>query len=355
MSHEIRTPMTGILGFTELLKDPELSEEEKIEYLDIIDQSGHRLLNIINDIVEISKIEAGMIAPKISECSVKQHLEYIEKFFKPEAEKKGIQLKLNNDFSSIDTPVQTDSEKLYAVLTNLVKNAIKYSDKGTIEVGCVKKRTAFEFYVKDEGFGIPQDKQKEIFDRFVRVNSSKKRIIEGTGLGLAITKAYLDMLGGKMWLKSNPGEGSTFYFTLPAANEIAEIGREETSVENEAISRNISVLIAEDDEFSLKLLKKYLSPYSSKIYYARNGKEAVDMYCSNPDTQLILMDVQMPEMNGHEATREIRKINKDVVIIAQTAFAFSNDKISAFEAGCTDYIPKPVNKEMIKNIIMKYF
>jgi PAS domain S-box-containing protein len=356
MSHEIRTPMNGILGFAELLKDSEITEEEKLEYLDIIDQSGHRLLNIINDIVEISKIEAGMIVPKITECNVNQHLEYVEKFFNPEAEKKGIHLMIKNGLSSTDAVLRTDSEKLYAILINLVKNAIKYSDKGTIEIGCTKDNAEFRFYVKDEGIGIPEDKQDAIFNRFVRVSSSQKRIIEGTGLGLAITKAYLDMLGGKMWVRSNPGEGSIFYFTLPRVNEIAEIKMEkDNNLENETFGKNINVLIAEDDEFTVKLLTRYLNPFSSRIYYATNGREAVEMYNSNPNIQLILMDVQMPEMDGYEATREIRKKDQDVIIIAQTAFALSDDKLSAFDAGCTDYISKPVSQETIRRIISKYF
>jgi PAS domain S-box-containing protein len=358
MSHEIRTPMNGILGFAELLNDPELTEAEKQEYLDIIKQSGHHLLNIINDIVEISKIEAGMVEPRISECNLTHHFDFIGKFFKPEIEKKGLKFILNSGIPAEEAIVLTDSEKLYAVLINLVKNAIKYSDQGTIELGCLKHHHSLEFYVKDTGIGIPEHKQEEIFKRFVRAGSSKKRLIEGTGLGLSISRAYVEMLGGRIWLKSKPGEGSTFYFTLP------DTKRPEEKIQMEQVNnfyddkpniQNLNVLIAEDDEFSLKLLSKYVKSYSARIYHAKTGKEALKIFHANPDIHLILMDIQMPEMDGYEAAREIRKSDQKVIIVAQTAFALAHDQKSAMESGCTDYLAKPIKKEELEKIIHKYF
>ena len=359
MSHEIRTPMNGILGFTDLLKDPEISQSEREEYIQIIDQSGHRLLNIINDIVEISKIEAGIIQKKISEININEHLDYIGRFFRLEVEKKKMLLKINNLVGHEEAIVNTDSEKLYAVLINLVKNAIKYSEVGTIEVGCIKNQSHFEFYVKDTGFGISEDKQKEIFERFIQANYDKKRIIEGTGLGLSIAKAYVEMLGGEIWLKSKVNVGSTFYFTIPIENNLINNLTEKKDTINQAFNLNkptkINVLIADDDELSLKLLTKYLDLYCSKIYCARNGKEALEIFKKNPDIKLIFMDVKMPEMDGYETTKEIRKFNREIVIVAQTAYALSEDKEMAINAGCTDYLSKPVNREMLEKLICKYF
>lgn len=214
MSHEIRTPMNGILGFAGLLKDPFLSNEDQQKYIDILEKSGHRLLNIINDLVDISKIESGQMKVVISETNIYNQAEYIYNFFRPEAESKGLQLCFNSEVSK-DFILRTDREKLYAILTNLVKNAIKYSDRGIIEIGYRKKEKFIEFYVKDTGIGIPEDKQTLIFDRFVQTHDSLSSGYEGVGLGLAICKAYVEMLGGEIRVESKKSNGSVFYFTLP--------------------------------------------------------------------------------------------------------------------------------------------
>jgi CheY-like chemotaxis protein len=357
MSHEIRTPMNGIIGFAELLKEPKLSGEEKDEYIGIIEQSGQRLLSIINDIVEISKIEAGMVEMKISNSNLNDQMEYIRKFFKLEAEEKGISLVIKNGLTDKDAVIRTDSEKLYAILINLVKNAIKYSDKGTVEVGYQRKQGCIEFYVKDDGIGIPDNMKVAIFNRFVQTDMGRKRTFEGTGLGLAISKAYVEMVGGKIWVKSQLGEGSIFYFTVPESIESIDFHEnniKSTGNKLEAKFKNLKVLIAEDDALSAKLLTKQLSPYCSKIIYAETGNEAVSACRDNPDLDLILMDVQMPIMDGYQATKEIRKFNKKIFIFAQTAFALSHDKENALKAGCTDYVSKPVSKEALYGIIQKY-
>jgi CheY-like chemotaxis protein len=359
MSHEIRTPMNGIIGFAELLKDPGITPKERAEYIEIIDQSGHRLLNIINDIVEISKIEAGIIQKKITAININEHLDYIGRFFRLEIEKKEMNLKIRPVNLKEEAIVKSDSEKLYAVLINLVKNAIKYSEIGTIEVGCTKNRTHFEFYVKDTGYGISEEKQKEIFDRFVRAENDKRRIIEGTGLGLSIAKAYVELLGGTIWVKSKLNEGSIFYFTIPIEKYV-EPSAEEKDEKNDEIfqlygQKQLKILVADDDEMSLKLLSRYLEPYSAELFYAKNGLEAVETFKNKPGIDLILMDVQMPVMNGYEATQEIRKFNREVIIISQTAYALSEDKKMAQEAGCSAYVSKPVNRQVLEKIIARFF
>jgi len=358
MSHDIRTPMNGIIGFAELLKEPKLSGEEKDEYISIIEQSGERLLSIINDIVEISKIEAGMVKMKISESNLNDQMEYIGKFFKLETEKKGINLVVKSGLPYKEAKIKTDSEKLYAVLINLVKNAVKYSNEGTIEVGYYRQNGFIEFYVKDDGIGIPDNMQEAVFNRFVQTEIGRKKALEGTGLGLAISKAYVEMMGGKIWVKSKVDEGSIFYFTIPGVEKANDPRTNNVKViheEPEEKFKNLKVLIAEDDSLSAKLLTKLMAPFSSKIIYAETGNEAVNVCRENPDLNLILMDVQMPEMDGYEATKEIRKFNKDVIIIAQTAFALSHDRVSAIKAGCTDYVSKPINREILNQLILKYF
>ena len=232
MSHEIRTPMNGILGFAGLLKEPNLNGEDHINYITMIEEGGERMLNIINNLIDISKLESGMTKVVFSETNIISQLEHIYSFFKPEVEKKGMQLLLNTRLKEKETVVLTDREKVYAILANLVKNAIKYSENGFIELGCVstlrqaqsdastptgsvRERTELEFYVKDTGIGIAPDRHQAVFERFIQADTGDKRAYQGAGLGLTISKAYAELLGGKIWMESEPGKGSVFYFTIP--------------------------------------------------------------------------------------------------------------------------------------------
>jgi len=224
MSHEIRTPMNGILGFAELLKEPDLSGEQLETYIQIIEKSGIRMLNIINDIVDISKIEAGLMKLHISETIINEQIEYIYTFFKPEVESKGINFSFSNTLPTKAAIINTDREKVYAILTNLVKNAIKYTVQGSIELGyeLIEKsdgESMLKFFVADTGIGIPKDKQNAIFERFIQADISDAKAKQGAGLGLSITKAYVEMLGGEIWVESEERMGSTFYFTLPYNTE----------------------------------------------------------------------------------------------------------------------------------------
>jgi len=216
MSHEIRTPMNGILGFTELLKEPGLSDEIQKYYIDIIEKSGMRLLNIINDIIETSKIESGQTNIYISETNIIEQIEDIYTFFKPEVEQKGIQIFLKNSLPANEAIIKTDKEKFYAILTNLVKNAIKFTNTGYIEIGChIVETQSLQFFVKDTGIGIPPEQMGMVFERFRQADEFLNKKHEGAGLGLSISKAYVEILGGKIWVESEPGIGSTIYFTIP--------------------------------------------------------------------------------------------------------------------------------------------
>jgi hypothetical protein len=375
MSHEIRTPMNGILGFSDLLKEPNLTGKKQQEYIKIIEKSGVRMLNIINDIVDISKIEAGLTEVNMKESNINEQIEYIYNFFKPEVEQKGMQLLFIKSLASKEAVIKTDREKLYAILTNLVKNAIKYTNEGAIEFGyhlkTDSKPAALEFFVKDTGIGVPKDRQQAIFERFIQADISDKMAYQGAGLGLSITKAYVEMLGGKIWVESEEGNlpankqgksgGATFYFTIPYIEQEEKIVVENVFSVDEAKnhvnpeSSGLKVLIAEDDMPSEMLITIALKMFSKEILKVANGVEAVEVCRNNPDINLILMDIQMPEMNGYEAARQIRQFNKDVVIIAQTAFALQGDKEKAIEAGCNDYISKPILKDGLLALIQKYF
>ena len=366
MSHEIRTPMNGILGFSSLLKEPNLTGDEQQEYIRIIEKSGARMLNIINDIVDISKIESGLMEVDLKESNINEQIDFIHTFFKPEMDRKGIQFFSKKSLTLKEAVIITDREKIYAILTNLVKNAIKYTDEGSIEFGYSLKTesqtTVLEFFIKDTGIGIPKHRQEAIFERFIQADITDKMARQGAGLGLSISKAFVELLGGKIWVSSEEGKGSTFYFTLPYNSEPEEKKVIRKVVLTEGMENPINpevsglkILIAEDDETSEKLISITVNKISKKVIKARTGNSAVEICRKNPDIDLILMDIQMPDLNGYEATRQIRQINKDVVIIAQTAFGLSGDREKAIEAGCNDFIEKPINKDELLSLIQKYF
>jgi CheY-like chemotaxis protein/anti-sigma regulatory factor (Ser/Thr protein kinase) len=302
----------------------------------------------------------------IQPANINKQIEFIYTFFKPQVEAKGIHFKINKSLTNKEAFIKTDSEKLYSILTNLVKNAIKYTEKGTIELGYILKREKdskeLEFYIKDRGIGIPKDRQKAIFKRFIQADISDKKAYQGAGLGLSISRAYVEMLGGKIWMESEEGKGSIFYFTLPYRTPFEdklvdsnEDWFEDSGVTVEPEASKLKVLIADDDEISRILMSTIVKNHSAVILKAVTGKEAIDICRDNPDIDLILMDIQMPDLSGYEASRQIRKFNKDVIIIAQTGFALNGDREKVIKAGCNDYISKPFNKVKLLAVIKKYF
>lgn len=355
ISHEIRTPMSGILGFADLLKVPGLSGESQSMYIEAIIASGKRMLSIINDIINISKIETGQIELRKEATDINKLMDELYVFFLPEADKRGTVLKMNKDLPHDNFLMETDKTKIYQILSNLLKNALKYTSEGFVEFGSAMKDNFCLFYVKDTGPGIKEEYQKLIFDRFKQGETPDLGVPEGVGLGLAITKAYVQALGGNIWLKSAPSEGSAFYFTIPFKESKimnVPVKNKEDKLDHSLLKAKI--LIAEDEELIYFYLNEVLKLNDFNAIHARNGQEAIEAVKNNPEIKLILMDGRMPVMNGLEATREIKKIRPDIPIIALSAMAHEPDIEEALEAGCVDYLTKPIESRVLLNKISSH-
>ncbi len=352
MSHEIRTPMNGILGFTDLLKEPGLSGEKQKKYINIIQKGGERMLTTINDIIEISKIETGQITVNKKDVNINEVIRYYFDFFSPEANKKGLTFNCQIPLSDSDATVTTDKSMLDSILTNLIKNAIKYTKSGSIDFGYSVVDKDLKFFVKDSGIGITKKDQDSVFERFIQSESTRNEVYEGSGLGLSITKAYVEMLDGKIWLESKLNKGTTFFFILPIKKKKAkkQITEQTDSSNYKYQLKDISVLITEDDEAADQLLTEILEPLVKKIYHANSSAKAMKLYEDN-NIDLIMMDVKIPGKDGLTLTREIRKTDQDVIIIAQTAYAMAGDREKAIDAGCNEYISKPISKNKLLEII----
>jgi signal transduction histidine kinase/ActR/RegA family two-component response regulator len=345
ISHEIRTPFNGILGFLQLIQDEDLSETERKAYYNIINKSSDRLIKTINDIVEIAQIQAGQTKLSISKTNVGTLTNTLYNRFKPYADSKGIAFVLRQGITADNAVFATDEEKLNSILSNLIDNAIKFTKTGLILLHAVNDANTLKFSVQDTGIGIAPARQDAIFERFVQADITDKQAFQGAGLGLAISKAYVEMLGGRIWVESNEGKGSVFCFTLPNGSESLSASAVKPSYNVDNTNGNtagLKILIAEDEAVSDLLLGLIFKKFSFETLHAKTGAEAVEICRNHPDINLILMDMKMPEMNGLDAVQKIRGFNTSVVIIAQTAYALAGDKDSAIRAGCNDYITKPL-------------
>ncbi len=353
ISHEIRTPMNGILGFAQLLKEPHLTGEEETEYIDLIQKSGERMLNLINNLINISRIEAGETMLQQSETPVNELMRDLYAFFKPEIDKKGLRLNLKTGLPDNDSVIETDSGKLIQILTNLIQNALKFTSSGEIDFGYNRSNSTLEFYVIDTGIGIAADMKEKIFDRFHQVDNTLTRTQEGSGLGLSISQAYVEMLGGTIRIESREGWGSEFYFTLPYRPTFLQQKPIPSPVNQKPIitAPFITILIAEDDAVSRLLLKKNLTDENINTLFAVNGKEAVEMVQQHQEINIVLMDIRMPVMNGFDTTRVIKELRPDLPVIVQTAFTSKDEKDKSHEAGCDGYITKPINKVELLELI----
>ena len=355
MSHEIRTPMNGILGFADLLKSADYSSEKQATFIGIIQQSGNRMLGTINNIIDVSKLESGLEKTQITEVNIKSIMTELMNFFSPEAFRKGLKLTLKEGISTLPQSFYTDEYKLNSILTNLIKNALKFTKEGSVEIKYSIEDTMAEFWITDTGIGIPQSKLASVFDQFVQADFSHSNGFEGSGLGLSISQGYVKLLNGEIRLESEQNKGSTFYVRIPnnLSKIISSIENEQSSVSNQPILTKYKIIIAEDDETSFYFLKEVLKDIADDIIHAKDGIEAVEMAKKHSDTDIILMDIKMPKLNGFEATKQIRSFNTKVFIIAQTAYAQDSYKAKVSEAGCDAYISKPIDKQKLLDIISK--
>lgn len=356
ISHEIRTPLNAIIGFSGFLEQSELSPLERKEYIDIIYDSNNQLLSIINDILNISTIEAGQVKIQESQFDLNEVINNLYKHYKSEFVRKNLVCELELGFLDREAIIISDENKLTQIISNLLNNALKFTHHGFVKFGYTVKDEFIEFFVEDTGIGISTVEQDKIFERFYQIEKSISRIYGGTGLGLSISNAYIELLGGKIWLDSSLGKGTTFYFTIPFKKTKPDVTKNLifNSGEETRLTYTKTILVAEDEEYNYALFCAILRPLGYEIVRAKDGLEAVDMCRSNPNICLVLMDIKMPLKDGFEATYEIQKIKPGLPVIAQTACAHSSDKSRALECGCVDYIAKPFKREELIELVEKY-
>ncbi len=357
MSHEIRTPMNSIIGFSNLLASEQIPDNQKKDFTQYIRTSSELLLNLVDDIIDIAKIEAGELKIVKKDCdllALGQELLNTSKETRKRFSKQHLELIFTPDPNYNEVFLRTDPFRLRQIMVNLINNAIKFTEKGSVEFGfSVKDDSLLEFFVKDTGVGLKREELDLIFERFKRARQSEEKNIVGTGLGLAISKNLVQLLGGEMWVDSVVGRGTSFLFTLPYLKPtVLPTGREENyQYETSYNWFGKTVLIVEDDLNSFKFLHELLSKTRVEILHAPNGKKAVETVRSNYHIDLVIMDIQMPIMDGLEATRLIKEINFNIPVIAQTAFAMAGDREKMQQAGCDEYIPKPLNSNQLLAII----
>lgn len=359
LSHEIRTPMNGIIGFSGLLSKEVQNKPSCSQYVEIINKCNEQLLHIIDDLVDISKIEANQMRIVNYECHIASLIDDLFLLYSQELVKAGknsVKLLKQYDMSDEESLIITDEYRLRQILMNLLSNAVKFTHNGQILFGCTNEIPGMlKFFVKDTGIGIPAELETVIFEPFRQADNNNTREYGGTGLGLSITKGLVKLLGGHIWFESKPGEGSSFYFSIPHIP--AEPLRDETKIKylNKDVMHweDKMIMIVEDDDFNFAYLKEILTATGLEIKRAENGKQALE-FANSLNPELIVMDIKLPLMNGLDVTRKIRENGNKVPIIAQTAYAMSEDKNVCLEAGCDDYISKPIHKELFLKKISYY-
>jgi len=368
LSYQIRTPLNAIVGFSDLLKDPNLSAQSKQTYINHIHSSGNYLLQLINNIVDISKIEANKLEINNSECDVNELFDNISKYWeekKKEIGKKDIEFRIEKSVKDTKFKIITDKERLNQALSNLLENGFKNTEEGYVEMGYIlKENNLLEFYIKDTGKGISMDRIEIIFNRYKKLSDNHNQPFDGKALRMTISKSLVKLLGGKIWAKSKPGQGSTFYFTLPfesiIASEPIEIKVEEKTspiIEKKTQTTDWSkhtILIAEDVESNYIYLRELLRPTNAELIWAENGEEAVKKVKSNPKIDLILMDILMPEMDGYEASKNIKELRPKLPIIAQTAYSIEGGQDKAVLENFDNYLIKPIWSPQLMTALSKY-
>ena len=353
MSHEIRTPMNGIIGFTKLMLQSSITDEKKYIYSKTVIECSQQLLSIVNDILDISKIEAGQIELSQDSVNIIQLLEELYDLYKSKANNKNIFLAINKQLKDNQINIFTDYVKLKQILNHLLSNAIKFTHEGEIKFGYNVKNNLLEFYVKDTGIGIKKELHEKIFEQFRQGELDISKMYGGTGLGLSISKKLVELLNGKIWLESEHNKGSCFYFSIPFSkldSVIEPISEDERFMNSNA---KPTILIAEDELTNFLFLHELLNEQYN-IVQAKNGEEAIDICKNRDDIKLILMDLKMPKIDGFEATKTIKELKSDIIIIAQTAYAMKKDREKILNLGCDDYVSKPIEITQLMELLKKY-
>jgi len=357
ISHEIRTPMNAIMGFSKLLIEHQNEKNNIKNYSEIILQQSKGLLEIINDLLEIAKVESGQLTIKTESCTIDDLFKSLEFFFNEpnnRLEKTAINFIIKNNSNKKDRTINTDPEKLKQIFKKLLGNSFKFTESGSITAGCkLDKNQNLIFYVSDTGSGIPLDKHETIFERFIKLNIENDKLISGTGLGLSIVKGLVTLLGGKIWVESEVGKGTTFYFSI---SENLSQGTSEHIVSDKIKTYhfpNKNILIVEDDIFNAEFIKGMLAETNVNIILTTNGIDAIQIALEK-SFDVILMDIRLPDIDGNEVTRRIKKMKPQSIIIAQTAYLSDKEKEKAFEAGCTDYLCKPLDYDSLLTTLNHY-
>lgn len=359
LSHEIRTPMNGIMGFANLISNKDLKEEKRTSYAKLIVDNSKRLLLIIDDILDISRIETGQVQLLYELVDINMAILNLLTFFEQSAIQRGLSLYTHTPLTKEESTILTDNTKLIQILNNLLSNALKYTKSGHIKFGynfieSEKDDNFLEFFVEDTGIGIPREKQDIIFERFRQIGDNISGMESGTGLGLSICKGFINCMGGKIWVESKPGFGSTFYFTIPYI--VAQNNYDISHIDNPSVNK-CTVLIVEDDWANFIYLKKIVESSASKdvnIIHAEKGEDAIEYCKNNRNIQLVLMDIILSGKDGYVATKEIKKIRPDLPVIVQTAYATEDEMKKAYDAGCNNYYSKPIKSADIKKIVKEY-
>lgn len=354
MSHEIRTPMNGIIGFIDLMDSPDTTEVQRKEYSEIIRSSSRRLLDIVNDIINMSKIEAGQIEIHESVVNIRSLLNEMNAQYS-RVINDGVSYKVEEANQNIEENILVDQSKLYQIFSNLISNATKFTSVGEISVGYSLEGDMLKFFVKDTGEGIDPAYQTFIFDRFRQGDTGPSRLKGGTGLGLSICKAYIEKMGGSIWFESEKGKGSVFCFTLPY-KPVAYKRRDDVikKRKHSDIEDDNVILIVEDELYNYLFAEYVLKDYGYRIIHSETGQKAIEYIRLYPEICLVIMDIRLPDISGYDATREIKTLRPGLPVIALTALALSGDREAALEAGCDDYLRKPITREKLVNSV-SYF